>query len=140
MQLHPYLNFDGHAEAAMRFYAQVLGGTLTPVHRFGDMPGGMPMSDEAKGRVMHVGLDLPNGVKVMASDTMPGFSAPWVAGNAYSISIHPTSREEADAAFQGLAEGGSVTMPLADQFWGDYFGALVDRYGIQWMVNFNAGS
>lgn len=138
MKVHPYLNFDGHTEAAMRFYAQALGGTLTPIHRFGDMPGDTPMSDEAKRRVMHVGLDLPNGVKIMASDTMPGFSPPWVAGNAYSISLHPTSRAQADAAFQALSEGGTVTMPLADQFWGDYYGSLTDRYGIQWMVNFNA--
>lgn len=136
MQIVPYLNFDGDAEEAFRFYAQALGGELTEVHRFGGMPGA-EMSEAQKQRVMHVGLRLADGQMLMASDTMAGMGPPRVLGTNISISIHPDSREQAAAFFAALSEGGQVTMPLEDQFWGDYFGSLVDRFGVQRMVNFN---
>lgn len=136
MKIHPYLNFDGNAEEAMRFYERALGGRLTEIHRFGSMPTeGLQLSAEQKNRVMHVGLELPDGQMVMASDTMEGMGPPFAVGNNYSISIHPASKEEADRLFNALSEGATVTMPLADQFWGDYFGSLTDRFGVQWMVN-----
>ena len=135
MQINPYLNFDGHTEEAMRFYAAALGGTLTPMSRFGEMPGDMPMSDEQKQRVLHVGLQLPSGAMIMASDTMAGMGPPFVAGNNVHISLNPDNRATADAMFAALGEGGTVTMALTEQFWGDYFGSLTDRFGVHWMVN-----
>lgn len=140
MKIHPYLTFESSAEEAMQFYAKVLGGTLTEVHRFGSMPpqAGFELTDEQKARVMHVGLDLPDGQMLMASDMLPGMGPPLSVGNNFSVSIHPGSREEAERFFHGLAEGGEVTMPLADQFWGDYFGSLTDRFGVNWMVNYSA--
>lgn len=138
MKIHPYLNFAGDTERAFRFYERALGGKLTDIHRFGSMPpGGFELTDEQKNRVMHVGLALPDGQMLMASDTMDGMGPPHVVGTNYSISLHPDSREEADRVFTALAEGGTVTMPLADQFWGDYFGSLTDQFGIQWMVNYS---
>ncbi|MCK6502515.1 VOC family protein [Myxococcota bacterium] len=136
MKLHAYLNFDGTTEAAFRFYAEALGGSLTDIHRFGAMPGGERLTEEQKNRVMHVGLQLPDGQMLMASDRLEGWGPPPVVGNNFSISVHPDSREEADRLFAALAEGGTVTMPLADQFWGAYYGGLVDKFGIQWMLNF----
>lgn len=140
MKLHAYLNFDGKTEEAMRFYAEVLGGTLTEVHRFGSMPsdGGFELSADQKNRVMHVGIELPDGQLIMASDTLEGMGPKRVEGTNFSISVHPSSRAEADRIFGALAKGGAVTMPLADQFWGDYFGSLVDRFGVNWMVNYSA--
>jgi PhnB protein len=141
MNVHPYLNFDGHTEQAMRLYARALGGTLGEIHRFGAMPAsGFELTDEQKQRVMHVTLELPGGARIMASDTLPGMGAPWAAGNAYSISVHPDSREQADQIFAALSEGGTVTFPLADQFWGDYYGTLVDAFGVSWMINFHASA
>ena len=138
MKIHPYLNFDGTTEAAFRFYEKALGGQLTEFHRFGTMPAqGFELTSEQKNRVMHVGLQLPDGQMIMASDTMPGMGPPHVVGTNFSISVHPASREEADRVFTALAEGGQVTMPLADQFWGDYYGSLTDRFGVQWMVNYH---
>jgi len=138
MQVCAYLNYDGQAEEAFQFYAGVLGGKLSDVFRFGAMPGqGEQLPPALANRVMHVTLHLPDGQVLMASDTMDGMGPPHQAGNNFSISIHPDSREHAEKLFAGLAEGGTVTMPLADQFWGDYFGSLVDRFGIQWMVNYN---
>jgi PhnB protein len=118
MKIHPYLNFPGKTEEAFRFYERVLGGTLTEFHRFGSMPpqAGFELTPEQKNLVMHVGLNLPDGQMIMASDTMPGMGPQHVAGNNISISLHPDSRAEADRAFNALAEGGTVTMPIADQF------------------------
>ncbi len=138
MKISPYLNFPGTAEEAMTFYAKVLGGTLTDVHRFGTMPGAEQMPPGTKDLVMHVGIDLPGGQRLMASDAVEGMGGPYVAGTNMSISIHPDSRAEADRVFAALSAGGEVGMPLADQFWGDYYGHFTDRYGIQWMVNYNA--
>ena len=73
----------------------------------------------------------------MASDMLEGMGPKRVEGNNISISVHPDSRQEADRVFNALAQGGTITMPIADQFWGDYFGSLIDRFGINWMVNYS---
>ena len=140
MEIHAYLNFDGQAEEAFRFYADALGGELTEVIRFDSMPPqeGFELTPELRNRVMHVGLSLADGQMLMASDTIEGMGPPRVDGNNFSISIHPTSRAEADRVFGALAEGGTVTMPMEDQFWGDYFGMVLDRFGVNWMVNYSA--
>lgn len=138
MQIHPYLNFENETEEAFRFYEKALGGKLTAIYRFGSMPqeGSIELTPEQKNLVMHVGLDLPGGAMIMASDRLPGMGPARVEGNNYSISVHPESRQEADRVFNALAQGGTITMPIADQFWGDYFGSLTDRFGIHWMVNY----
>ena len=137
MRIHAYLNFDGRTEQAMRFYAEVLGGKLGEIHRFSSIPedGTFQLTPEQKNLVMHVSLELPDGQMLMASDTLEGMGDPRVEGNNVSLSVHPDSRREADRIFHALADGGAVTMPLADQFWGDYFGSVVDRFGMNWMVN-----
>lgn len=139
MKLHPYLNFENQTEEAFRFYEKVLGGKLTEIYRFGGMPqdGGFELTPEQKNLVMHVGLELPDGQMLMASDMIPGAGPQRVAGNSFSISVHPDSRADADRIFNALAEGGTITMPLADQFWGDYYGSLTDRFGVNWMVNYS---
>jgi PhnB protein len=75
---------------------------------------------------------------IMASDMIAGMGPQRVEGNNISLSVHPDSRQDADRIFNALAEGGTITMPMADQFWGDYFGSLTDRFGINWMVNYSA--
>ena len=137
MKLHPYLNFPGTAEEAMRFYAQALGGTLSEIHYFGTMPGADQLPAGAQRLVMHVALELPNGFGLMASDRMEGMGPPYVVGTSITVSLHPSSRAEADQVFVALSEGGQVTMPLGDQFWGDYYGTFTDRFGVPWMVNFH---
>jgi PhnB protein len=139
MKIHPYLNFADKTEEAFRFYEKVLGGKLTEIHRFGSMPqeGGFELTPEQKRLVLHVGLELPDGQMIMASDMIADMGPKRVEGNNFSISVHPASRQEADRIFNALAEGGTITMPIADQFWGDYFGSLTDRFGINWMVNYS---
>lgn len=140
VKLNPYLNFDGQCEAAFNLYKKVFGGEFAGqgVMRFGDMPPSeeFPVSDEVKNRVMHVSLPV-GGETLMGSDTMPGMGSPFQKGvNAY-VSIHPDSREEADRIFNELSEGGTIEMPMADMFWGDYYGSLIDRFGTPWMINYN---
>lgn len=139
MKIHAYLNFDGKTEEALRFYEKILGGKLTEIHRFGSMPqeGDFELTPEQKNLVMHVGLELPDGQMIMASDRIEGMSPKRLEGNNFSISVHPDSKQEADRIFNALSEGGTITMPIADQFWGDYFGGLTDRFGIGWMVNYS---
>ena len=138
MKIHAYLNFEDKTEEAFRFYEKVLGGKLTEIYRFGIMPpqGGVELTPEQKNRVMHVALQLPDGQMIMGSDMLPGMGPKRVEGNNFSISVHPTSIQEADRIFGALTEGGTVMMPMADQFWGDYFGSLTDRFGVNWMVNY----
>ncbi len=92
--------------------------------------------DEAYGHlIMHVSLPIGSGV-LMGSDYVPGFGPNLAIGNNFSLSVQPDNREEADAIFQKLSDGGAVTMPLQETFWGAYFGALTDRFGVNWQVNF----
>ena len=138
MKIHAYLNFENKTEEAFRFYQQILGGKLTEFYRFGAMPpqGGFELTPEQKNLVMHVGLALPDGQMIMGSDMLPGMGPERVEGTNFSMSVHPDSRQEADRIFNALADGGTVTMPISDQFWGDYFGSLTDQFGVNWMVNY----
>ncbi|RYZ87589.1 MAG: VOC family protein [Proteobacteria bacterium] len=137
----PYLYFDGECEDAITFYQSVLGGEIPYIGRYGDMPAGengeIEQPDDAD-KVMHVSLELGDGFKILASDVPsnnPGFS--FKPGNNVALSIDAKSRQEADKIFFGLSEGGVVTMPIADTFWGAYFGMWTDKFGISWMVNFD---
>lgn len=142
MKLNPYLNFDGTCEEAFNFYKKVFKKEFNQfgLMKFGDVPpqeGMPPMPDEAKNRVLHVGIDI-GGQTLMGSDIFPG--QPFAEGNNCYISIHPDSREEADRLFNELSEGGEVEMPMEDQFWGDYFGSLKDKFNVFWMINYNAAN
>lgn len=137
-KLNPYLNFDGNAEEAFNFYKSVFGGEFAGgIMKMSSAPGTENLPDDEKERVMHVSLPFDNGQTLMASDIVPSMGHKLTQGNNVYLSLHPDSKEEADQLFNALAEGGNVEMPMEDQFWGDYFGSLVDKFGIGWMVNYN---
>jgi PhnB protein len=132
--LCPYLNFDGKTADAMKFYQSVLGGKLTVqtyADAFPDTPPAM------KDRVMHAHLEN-DALSFMASDTNPQHDPRFVPGNNISLSIVGNDSAKLTEYFNGLAEGGTIVMPLEKQFWGDVFGMLTDKFGIQWMVNISA--
>ncbi|MCM5663058.1 VOC family protein [Galbibacter mesophilus] len=137
MKVNPYLNFDGDAEEAFRFYQSVFGGEFTANMKMNDMPGSNDIPEEERNRTMHISLNIGKDTVLMASDIIPSMGHTLVKGNTNYISLHPESREEADRLFKGLSKGGSVEMPMEDQFWGDYFGSFIDKFGIGWMVNYN---
>jgi PhnB protein len=127
-RLNPYINFGDNARQAMEFYRDVFGGELT-LSTFGEMGGAAP-GDENK--IMHSQLETPSGFTLMGSDAPAGM--PRDSGSSIQISLSGDDGTLRDY-FQKLSEGGSVTMPLEKQMWGDEFGMLVDRFGVQWMVN-----
>lgn len=132
-KLNPYLSFDGECEAAFNFYKGIFGGEfLGGMFKMGDAPGEIP--EEAKNRVMHVALPIGNDL-LMGADTFIGM--PHKRGNNNYISIFPESKAEADRLFNELSAGGEVEMPMEEQFWGDYYGSFIDKFGVCWMINFN---
>ena len=124
--LNPYLSFDGTARSAMEFYRDVLGGELE-VNTFGEY-GGSP----AEG-VMHSYLGTPSGFHLMAADMPEGQSV--TAGTNITLSLSGDDTDELSGYFEKLSDGGTVTMPLEKQMWGDTFGMLTDKFGTHWMVN-----
>lgn len=136
-KMNPYLNFDGTAEAAFTFYKSIFGGEFPAIHKIGEAPGTENLPDEEKKRVMHISLPIDAHTTLMASDIMPSMGQKLVEGNNVHISLHPESREEADRLFNGLSAGGTIEVPLADMFWGAYYGSFKDKFGIQWMVNYD---
>lgn len=133
-----YLTFNGNCEEAFNFYKSVLGGEFTYIGRFGEMPPqeGMPPMDEAdRNKIMHVGLPIGSTV-LMGSDTGGDWASSFIQGNNFSVSVNAENKIEADRLFNGLSVGGQVTMPMADTFWGSYFGMFTDKFGINWMVSF----
>ncbi|AXY73392.1 VOC family protein [Paraflavitalea soli] len=137
LTITPYLHFMGNAEEAMTFYKSALGGEFTIIGRFKDVPGGEKMSPEDQQKLMHISLTLPNGGVIMATDILSSMEHTLVAGNNYHICLHTRSEVETDKFFNALAAGGKVTMPLNKTFWGAYFGMCIDKYNIQWMINYN---
>jgi PhnB protein len=136
-KLNTYLNFAGNAEEALKFYRSVFGGEFRTVMRFKDMPvPGMTIAKNDEGKIMHVALPIGKDDILMASDVLESRGQKLVVGNNVSISIFPDSKEEADKLFKGLSAGGTVQMPMANQPWGDYYGGLMDKFGVQWMIDY----
>ena len=136
--INPYLNFICKTEEAFNFYKSVFGGKFTAFQRFKDVPGGEKMARADQEMIMHVSLPIGNGNILMGTDALESMGQSLIAGNNFYISIATESEAEADEVFNSLAEGGQITMPLDKAFWGAYFGMLIDRFGIQWMVNYDA--
>jgi PhnB protein len=133
-RLNPYISFVGNARQAMEYYESVFGGTLT-VNTFGEF-GERDSADADK--VMHSMLETPSGYTLMASDTPPGMEHN--PGNNITVSISGTEADELRGYWDKLSDGGTVTMPLEKQIWGDEFGSCIDRFGVPWMVNIVAAS
>lgn len=134
-----YLNFSDKTEEAFNFYQSIFGGEFTGgINRFGDMPpqeGMPPLPEKDKNLVLHMQLEILGGHVLMGSDAPASMGFTVNAGNNVYINLEPDTRDEADRLFNALSEGGQITMPLADMFWGAYFGSCTDKFGIQWMVN-----
>ena len=133
--LEIYLTFENQCADAFDFYAEVFGGEITFINKFSEMPPDpeFPVSDEIKDQVMHATLQLKPGVILMGSDSG---GREIVVGNNYTISVNAASREEVDQFCTALSEGGAVTMPAQEQFWGSYFAMCTDKFGVNWMFSY----
>ena len=138
MPLNVYLNFNGNCREVFDFYRSVFGGDFGMHLTFHEMPEDMGMSREELDQILHISYDI-GGTTLMGSDVPSAFGPPVTMGNNMSISYQTETREQTEEYFTKISEGGAVTMPLADQFWGDYFGACTDKFGINWMFNCPTG-
>lgn len=137
-----YLNFPRETAQAFEFYRAAFGTEYAaPVMRFGDIPSGDDgpgIADADRDLIMNVQLPITGGHLLMGTDAPESMGFVITKGNNVHINLDPDTRAEADRLFAALAEGGTVRMPLEEQFWGDYHGSLVDRFGVQWMFNCSA--
>ncbi len=128
-RLNPYINYAGNARQAMEFYNGVFGGTLH-LNTFGEYgEQGSPHAD----KIMHGQLETDNGFTLMGADTPPGMEHH--PGENFAVSLSGEDAAELRGYWDKLSEGGTVTVPLEKQMWGDEFGMCVDQFGIAWMVN-----
>ena len=134
-----YLNFSRETEEAFAFYKKVFGTDYDgEIVRFRDTPAqeGQPEpSDEDNDLVMYVGLPITAGHILRGTDAPESMGFGVNKGNNVYIMLEPDTPEEADRLFSALGEGGNIEMEMADMFWGDYFGSLVDKFGVQWMIS-----
>lgn len=136
--INPYIHFNGNAEEAFTFYKSVFGGEFAKMVRFKDMQNDEhPFPENELEKIMHIALPIGGTSILMGSDT-PSFMGIHNLNETRSkISVHPTSKEEAEKVFAGLSAGGTVEMPLAESPWGSYFAMFRDKYGIEWMIDFD---
>ena len=133
--INPHINFNGNAEEAFNFYKSAFGGEFAMIMRFKDMPGAEYAENEAN-KIMHIAL--PIGKNVLMGNDVPISMGPVnEAENRSKISIGAESREEADRLFHGLSAGGNIEVPIGDSPWGSYFAMFRDKYGIEWMIDFD---
>ena len=134
-----YLNFQGNTEEAFNFYRKVFGAAFQgQFMRFGDVsapPGAPPMSDADKKKILHVELPIVGGHVLMGTDMLESMGQKVRIGNNTTLNLELDSRAEADKLFAALSEGGGDKAPMAEMFWGAYWGVCLDRFGIRWMFN-----
>ena len=135
--INPHMNFNGNAEEAFNFYKSVFGGEFTKIMRFKDLSSPeFPIAENDANKIMHI--ELPIGKTFLMANDVPEFMGKTNENeNRSKIFIHAESREEADKIFNGLSAGGTIEGPIGDSPWGTYFGMFRDKYGIEWMVNFD---
>jgi PhnB protein len=137
-QINPYLHFNGNAEEAFTFYKSVFGGEFAILSRFKDFSNpDYPVSKNEANKIMHIALPIGKCNVLMASDTPAIMGTHNENETRSKISISAESKEEADQLFNGLSAGGKIEIPIANSPWGSYFGMFRDRYGIEWMVDFD---
>ena len=135
--INPYINFNGNAEEAFTFYKSVFGGEFAMVMRLKDLSGPeFPVAENDANKIMHIALPIGKNV-LMGNDIPAAMGRVNENENRSKISISAESKEEADKLFNGLSAGGEIEMPIADSPWGSYFGMFRDKYGIEWMVDFD---
>ena len=136
-QINPHINFNGNAEEAFTFYKSVFGGEFAKIMRFKDLSSPeFPVAENDANKIMHIALPIGKNI-LMANDVPEIMGRVNESENRSKISISAESKEEADKLFNGLSAGGKIEMTIADSPWGSYFGMFRDKYGIEWMVDFD---
>ena len=135
--IHPHINFNGNAEEAFNFYKSVFGGEFAKIMRFKDLASAeFQVAEQEANKIMHI--ELPIGKSILMANDVPEILGRTNENeNRSKIVISAESKEEADKLFNGLSAGGQIEMSISDSPWGSYFGMFRDKYGIEWMVDFD---
>lgn len=135
--INPHINFNGNAEAAFTFYKSVFGGEFAKIMRFKDLSNPeFTVTEQEANKIMHIAL--PIGKNILMGNDVPQFMGQVSESeNRSKIAISAESKEEANKLFNLLSEGGQIEMPISDSPWGSYFGMFRDKYGIEWMVDYD---
>lgn len=137
--INPHVNFNGNAEEAFTFYQSVFGGQFAKIIRFKDLENeDFPVAENEKNKIMHIALPIGKTGMLMGNDVPEMLGPTNENENRSKIVITAETKEEADQLFNGLSAGGQVEFPIGDSPWGTYFGMFRDKYGIEWMVEFDA--
>ena len=137
-QINPHINFNGNAEEAFTFYKSVFGGEFTKIIRFKDIAGPeFPVAKKEENKIMHIALSIGKNNRLMANDVPEIMGKTNENENRSKIVVSTESKEEADKIFNGLSVGGQIEGPIGDSPWGSYFGCFRDKYGIEWIVEFD---
>ena len=136
--INPHINFNGNAEEAFNFYKSVFGGEFAKIMRFKDLASAeFPVAEHEANKIMHIALPIGKSI-LMANDVPEILGRTNENENRSKIVISAESKEEADKLFNGLSAGGQIEMPISDSPWGSYFGMFRDKYGIEWMIDFDS--
>lgn len=138
--INPHYNFNGNAEEAFNFYKSVFGGSFTKLVRFKELSSEeFPVPQHEENKIMHIALPIGKSV-LMGNDVPEMIGRTNENENRSKIVVNAESKAEADTIFNGLSAGGQIEMPISDSPWGTYFGMFRDKYGIEWMVEFDANN
>lgn len=136
-QINPHINFNGNAEEAFTFYQSVFGGEFARIMRFKDLSNPeFPIAEKEANKIMHIALPIGKSI-LMGNDVPEIMGRTNENENRSKIVISAESKEEADKLYKGLSAGAQVEMPIGDSPWGSYFAMFRDKYGIEWMVDFD---
>lgn len=133
-----YLNFNGNTEEAFNFYREVLGGNIMVIQRFKDTPEAGEVAAEDANKIMHISMSVGKNMVFMGTDSLESKGHKLMVGNNFHISVSTESEDETRRIFNELSKGGKVEVPLDKMFWGAYFGMCTDKFGVQWMVSYDA--
>ena len=136
--LNPHINFNGNAEEAFNFYKSVFGGELTKIVRFRDLASAeFPVAKSEENKIMNIALSIGGGSTLFGNDVPEFMGRVSENENRSKIRVGAESKADADRIFGGLSNGGNIEVPMSDSPWGSYFGMFRDKYGIEWIVEFN---
>ena len=135
--INPHINFNGNAEEAFNFYKSVFGGEFSKIMRLKDISSAeYPVAENDANKIMHIALPIGKNI-LIANDVPESMGRVNENENRSKISISVESREEADKLFNGLSAGGNIEVPIGDSLWGSYFGMFRDKFGIEWIIDFD---
>jgi PhnB protein len=136
--INPHINFNGNAQEAFTFYKSVFGGEFAKVIRFKDLAGPeFPVAEKEENKIMHIALPIGERNMLMGNDVPESMGPTNENENRSKIVINAESKDEADRLFKGLSDGGQIEGPIGDSPWGSYFGCFRDKFGIEWIVEFD---